>query len=99
MGTVVIIGDEAVCAAFRLAGVQTRTPADSEVQAELAQVSSQQATLIVLTRHCAAQLAPATLHAALAREQPLLVVMPDITEPDRPSGVARRMRAILGIDT
>jgi vacuolar-type H+-ATPase subunit F/Vma7 len=64
----------------------------------LAQVS-QQARLVVLTRHCAAQLAPATLHAALAREQPLLVVMPDITEPDRPSGVARRMRAILGIDT
>jgi len=98
MSTIVVIGDETVCAGFRLAGLDTRTPPDGEVPQVLAQVS-QHARLVVLTRHCAAQLAPAALHAALARERPLLAVMPDITDPDAPSDLAQRMRAILGIES
>jgi vacuolar-type H+-ATPase subunit F/Vma7 len=97
MANIVVIGDETVCAGFRLAGVDTRSPADDEVQAVLGQVSDG-AQLVVLSRHCAAQLAPDLLHAAQARERPLLVVMPDIADPDAPSAVARRLRAILGIE-
>ena len=97
MVAIVVIGDETVCAGFRLTGVDTRTPSDAEVPQVLAEVSDS-ARMVVLTRHCAAQLAPEVLHAALSRERPLLVVMPDLAEPDMPSGVDGRIRSILGIE-
>lgn len=97
MAAIVVIGDETVCAGFRLAGVDTRTPTDAEVLQVLNEVSDS-ARMVVLTRHCAAQLAPELLHAAMSREQPLLVVMPDLAELDMPSGVDRRIRSILGIE-
>ena len=98
MAAIVVIGDESSCAGFRLAGVDTRSPARSEIAAEFATALAS-AALVVLTRDCAAALAPGTLRAALARETPLVVVMPELAQPRPDAGFTQRMRAVLGIET
>ncbi len=97
MSPIVVIGDELVCAGFRLAGLDTRTPAPEDLGAEFAR-ALEGASMIVLTRRCADALAPHALRQAMARESPLVVVMPEIVEPQADGGFARRMRAVLGIE-
>lgn len=98
MGTIAVIGDEATCAGFRLTGVDTFAPRDADVASVLTSLLGR-AELVVLTRRCAAQVDPAVLHAAVAHERPLVVVMPEVTDPDAELDLARRMRAILGIES
>ena len=98
MDAIVVIGDELTCAGFRLAGVATRTPSAAEATAVLA-LALGEARLVVLTQALADGVEPGLLRQALAREQPLLVVMPDIAEPDARSDLSSRMRAVLGIDS
>jgi vacuolar-type H+-ATPase subunit F/Vma7 len=98
MEPIVVIGDELTCAGFRLAGVATRTPAAGEAGAVLAQALGE-ARLVVLTQALADGVEPGLLRQALAREQPLLVVMPGIAAPDSPSDLSRRTHAVLGIDS
>jgi vacuolar-type H+-ATPase subunit F/Vma7 len=98
MGPVVVIGDELSCAGFRLAGADVHLPPATEVPALFDQALVA-ARLVVLTGTAAAALAPATLRAALAREAPLLVVLPDLRDPDAAPDYARRIRAVLGIET
>ena len=98
MAAIVVIGDELVCAGFALTGVDTRSPAPADLGAALDH-ALEHASLIILTRRCADALAPQVLRPALARESPLVVVMPEITEPRADPGFARRMRAVLGIET
>lgn len=97
MATIVVIGDELVCAGFGLAGVATRSPAPADLEAEFLQ-ALEQAALVVLTHRGANALAPQTLQRAMLRESPLVVVMPEITAPSVDAGLARRMRAVLGIE-
>ena len=94
MGPLVVLGDEATCAGFALAGVDARAPASAEVPAVL-----ESAAMVVITRRCAAALAPGELRRAVAGERPIVVVMPDLSEPQADSGIAARMRAALGIGT
>jgi vacuolar-type H+-ATPase subunit F/Vma7 len=96
MAGIVVIGGELDCAGFRLAGVDTRCPAESELAAEFARALAD-ASLVVLTRRCADGLAPGLLRRALAREAPLVVVMPDIAAPQADTGLVRRIRGVLGI--
>jgi vacuolar-type H+-ATPase subunit F/Vma7 len=98
MAAIVVIGDEASCAGFRLAGVDARWPPLPEAAAEFAQ-ALESAQLVVLTRRHAAALPPGMLDKALRRESPLVVVMPEIGAPDADPGFVRRMRAVLGIET
>lgn len=98
MNELVFIGDELNGAGFRLAGVQVLNPAP----AELAQVFDsvlQRAALVMLSRARADALAPGVLSRAQARETPLLVVVPDIAAPGADTGVARRIRGVLGIQS
>ena len=97
MGPVVVIGDELSCAGFRLAGADVFAPPSAEVP-ELFDRALGTAQLVLLTRSAAAAVAPATLRAALAREAPLLWVLPDIGDPDAASDYSRRIRAVLGIE-
>jgi vacuolar-type H+-ATPase subunit F/Vma7 len=98
MEPIVVIGDELTCAGFRLSGVATRTPAAGEAGAVLARALGE-ARLVVLTQALADGVEPGLLHQALAREQPLLVVMPGIAEPDALSDLSHRTRVLLGIDS
>jgi vacuolar-type H+-ATPase subunit F/Vma7 len=97
MDAIVVIGDELTCAGFRLAGVATRTPAAGAAGAVLARALDE-ARLVVLTQALADAVEPGLLRQALARERPLLVVMPGIAAPDAPADLSRRMRAVLGLD-
>jgi vacuolar-type H+-ATPase subunit F/Vma7 len=94
---IVVIGDELNCAGFHLVGVQTRSPAPADLDAEFTRALAS-ASLVVLSRRSADALAPQALRRALAGESPLVVVMPDITEPQADSGMAERVRAALGIE-
>jgi vacuolar-type H+-ATPase subunit F/Vma7 len=95
---VVVLGDEASCAGFRLAGVAAHCPATADPSADFtrALASSQ---LVVLTRGVAAALPSGALQRAMARELPLVVVLPDIDAPLADTGLAQRIRAVLGIET
>jgi len=92
----VIIGAELDCVGFRLAGLHTRSPAAANLEAEFRQ-ALQTASLVVLTRACAALLPPGLLARAQAGLHPLVAVVPDITAPLADTGFARRIRAALGI--
>lgn len=97
MAAIVVLGDEPTCAGFRLAGVDARSPADAELPAEFERALAE-ARLVVLTPDRAAALAPETLRAAMAREAPLVVVMPALADPHPDAGFAARVRAVLGIE-
>ncbi len=95
---IVVIGDEATCCGFRLAGVSTHTPARGTTEAAFAQ-AVEHAQLVVLTQGSAMKIEPDRLRRALARERPLVVVIPAITDLDAGPDLARRMRAVLGIES
>ncbi len=98
MADIVVIGDELDCAGFRLAGVETRSPPPAGLDAEFAR-ALESARLVVLGRRCADALPVQTLARAMAREMPLIVVMPDIAAPHADTAFERRMRAVLGIES
>ena len=98
MGPLVVLGDEATCAGFALVGVDGRATAPAEAPAAFAQ-ALESAAMVVITHSRAAALAPGVLRRALAGERPIVVVMPDLSEPDADPGVAARVRAVLGIGT
>ena len=98
MAGIVVIGDELDCAGFRLAGLETRSPPRAGLDAEFAR-ALESAHLIVLGRRCADALPAQTLARAMAREMPLVVVMPDIAAPHADTAFERRMRAVLGIES
>lgn len=96
MGPVVVLGDEATCAGFALAGVETLSPSPAEAPAVFAR-ALESASMVVVTLGLAATLSPGALRRAIAGERPIVVVMPDLVDPDADTGVASRVRAVLGI--
>jgi vacuolar-type H+-ATPase subunit F/Vma7 len=98
MNALVFIGDELNGTAFALAGVQVLNPEPAEL-ARTFDRALQRAALVMLSRASADALAPGVLSRAQALESPLLVVVPDIAEPGADTGVARRIRGVLGIQT
>ncbi|HMN65545.1 MAG: V-type ATP synthase subunit F [Burkholderiaceae bacterium] len=97
MSPIVVIGDEATCAGFRLAGLDTRSPTRDQAGAEFERALAS-APMIVLARQIADALAPEVLRAAMMRETPLVVVLPALALPQPDRDFARRMRAVLGIE-
>lgn len=100
MGDVVMIGDALHGAAFRLAGLDVREPSSGAPEALVAEFerARDSAALIVLSRRVAEALPDATLRQALAREAPLVVVLPELTAPAADEALVRRMHAVLGIE-
>lgn len=97
MDRIVLIGDEVAAAGFALAGVDVRVPGADAV-APCFDEALRGAGLVVLTPSVAAALDPATLHAAVARGAPPVVVMPDLVAPAADAAFARRIRLALGIE-
>jgi vacuolar-type H+-ATPase subunit F/Vma7 len=94
---IVVLGDELVCAGFRLAGVATRCTAPDEAVAAFAQARAE-ARLVLLTSALAAALPAAALRQAQAAESPLVLVLPDLRDPQPDRAFAQRLRAVLGIE-
>lgn len=97
MSAIVVLGDELVCAGFRLAGVATRPTAPSEAMAAFAQARVD-AQLVLLTPALAAALPADTLRQAQAAAAPLVLVLPDLRDPQPDRALAQRLRAVLGIE-
>ncbi len=96
MGPLVVLGDEATCAGFALAGVEALSPSPSDAPAAFARALAS-ASMVVVTQSLATSLAPGVLRRAIGGERPIVVVMPDLADPDADAGVAARAGAVLGL--
>lgn len=97
MAGVVVIGDEVTCTGFRLAGVETASPAPKDA-AEAFASAREEADIVVVTAEYARHLPEATLEKALAARHPTITVIPDIRERERPENLPAKIRATLGIE-
>lgn len=98
MKRIVFIGDEALGAAFRLAGAEAHAPAAAELAAVFERACAE-AALLVLSHRAAAALPSTQLARQRAQLEPLLVVLPDPQATGDEDELARRMHAVLGIET
>ncbi len=97
MAGVVVIGDELTCTGFRLAGLETASPAPEEVAATFREMR-ETAGVLVLTAEYARHMPQVMLENALAAKQPTVAVIPDIREREKPEDLPAKIRATLGIE-
>ncbi|RIA56145.1 V-type ATP synthase subunit F [Dichotomicrobium thermohalophilum] len=97
MAGIVVIGDEVTCTGFRLAGVDTASPAPEDAATAFAK-AREEADVVVVTAEYAQHLPEATLESALAAKHPTVTVIPDIRERERPENLPAKIRATLGIE-
>lgn len=96
----VVIADELDALGFRLAGIETVTPASPrDADAAFANACATTSGLVVVGRRIADALAPGTLARATAAGRPLVAVLPDISSPEADAAFERRMRGVLGIES
>jgi len=98
MARVWYIGDEATAAGYRLAGAETRVPAEGETAEVYRRAVADGADLILLSAEHAAELEAAELDAALVGLRPLTAIVPDAFGRRAPPDVAREVRIALGIE-
>jgi len=97
MSPIVVIGDEATCAGFRLAGLASPAVVNFDAHLDLRPYPDGGGSGSMF-RQIADALAPEVLRAAMMRETPLVVVLPALALPQPDRDFARRMRAVLGIE-
>jgi len=93
----VFIGDEVTAAAFRLAGLTTQAPEISDVRPEFEQACDE-ASLVIITADYARALDEESLHAAICRADPLVLVVPDGGNRYWPEDLDARVDRVLGIE-
>lgn len=98
MARVWYIGDEATAAGYRLAGAETRVPAEGETAEVYRRAVADGADLILLSAEHAADLEAAELDAALVGLRPITAIVPDAFGHRGPPDVAREVRIALGIE-
>jgi len=98
MARVWYIGDEATAAGYRLAGAETRVPAEGETPEVYRRAVADGADLILLSAERAADLDATELDAALVGLRPLTAIVPDVLGHHGPPDVAREVRIALGIE-
>jgi vacuolar-type H+-ATPase subunit F/Vma7 len=99
MARIVYVGDEATAAGFRLAGVETVVPDAQDAAGTLRRAAADGAELILLSGAMAALVPLEELETALAREAPLLAIVPDVHGRGTPTDLAHDVRRALGIET
>jgi vacuolar-type H+-ATPase subunit F/Vma7 len=93
----IFIGDEISASAYRLAGIEARTPALNELMATLERACSE-SDLVLITAQYARQLSANTLSKMQAQMQPLLLVVPDVREQVPVPDFAEALRSQLGVE-
>jgi len=91
------IGDEAIAAGFRLAGVRVQAVRAGEEAAAFA-AGRGQASLALVSSSVAAGIRASALDAALAALAPLMVIVPDLRGDAPAPDVASRLRRELGLE-
>lgn len=97
MSAPIFIGDEISASAYRLAGIETRTPAPSELRVALQQ-AFKESDLVLITAQYAQQLRPDKLAKMQGRMQPLLLVVPDVRGQVPVPDFAEALRRQLGVE-
>jgi vacuolar-type H+-ATPase subunit F/Vma7 len=92
----VYIGDEVSACGYRLAGLETRVPAENNLAAELESIISD-ATLVLLSAEIAGRLTGNQREQLLARVNPPVVVVPDVRGHAQLTDMATRLRKQLGV--
>jgi vacuolar-type H+-ATPase subunit F/Vma7 len=98
MSTIVFIGDELTATGFRLTGIETMVPSPDAAREALAQARAR-AQFVLLTADCARNIPAAELEGGLLAETPIVAIVPDILGKTPPPDLARRLRAVLGIES
>jgi len=95
--TVMFIGDEVTAAAIRLAGVTAEAPEIDDVQ-RVFEKASGEADLVMITADYAEALDQESLHTAIRRADPLVLVVPDGGNRYWPEDLDARIDSVLGIE-
>jgi vacuolar-type H+-ATPase subunit F/Vma7 len=95
---VVYIGGEATAAGFRLAGVDARVAAASDVAAMLRQAFSERPDCVLLDGKLVDGVPAIEIEQALVAFAPLFAIVPDIRGRGSPPDLARTVRNALGIE-
>jgi vacuolar-type H+-ATPase subunit F/Vma7 len=97
MPTPVFIGDEVSAAGFRLAGIDTRVPERTAIGSEF-EKALHATNLVVITAEFAAAICEETLHTAVRRAVPLVLIVPDAAGREQPNDLDRQVDRVLGIE-
>ena len=95
--TAVFIGDEVTAAAYRLAGVTALVPKISDVR-RVFDKAFDEADLVLIAADYARALDEESLHAAIRRADPLVLVVPDGGNRYWPEDLDARVDRVLGIE-
>ena len=98
MARVWYIGDEATATGYRLAGAETRVPAEGETAEVYRRAVADGAELILLSAERTHEIDAAELDAALVALRPLTTIVPGAFGHRAPPDVAREVRIALGIE-
>ena len=97
MSIPIFIGDEVSACAYRLAGIEVRTPAPAELMATLQQAAGE-SDLVLITAQYARHLSPGQLSTMQAQRRPLLLVVPDVRGQVPVPDFAKALRSQLGVE-
>lgn len=98
MARIVYIGDAVTATGYRLAGAETRVPAEGEVVEAIREAVRGEVDLVLLSPALAQALTEAELAQLLAMERPLVTLVPELFGEVRPPDLKRKVRAALGIE-
>lgn len=93
----VFIGDEVTAAAVRLAGVTAQETKLSDAQ-RVFEKASDEVDLVIIAADYASALDEASLHTAIRRADPLVLVVPDGGNRHWPEDLDARIDRVLGIE-
>ena len=93
----VFIGDEVTAAAYRLAGARIVDPEPHNVDQALVTALSE-SDYVLLTAEVAASVSPPALEAALAGEEAMVLIVPDVIGGSRPPDLGKEAERALGIE-
>jgi len=92
----IYIGDEVSATGFRLAGLRTRTPGPDDCE-EVLKWACNEAPLILISAGLAECIPQPRLDECLARQDPPIVVVPDVLGRASMPDLANRLRRQLGV--
>ena len=90
------LGDPVTAAGFRLAGFATLSPEADAIHAAFL-AALEDAPLVVVSRALVERIGPAALREAIARADPPVSVVADVTGP--PRSLSGQVRRALGVET
>ena len=90
------LGDPVTAAGFRLAGFATVTPESKDLEAEFL-AALERAPLVVVGGSLADRIGPIVLREAIARADPPVSIVADVTGP--PRSLSGQVRRALGVET